>query len=296
MKIFMHRFILHNDKICESTEACLSPGQVGSMAGWGVFSTMRVFDGVLFAYERHFARMQRDAKLMRVPFPEDSAYITNRLEKLLDANGVRDASLRVIVVRNKGGMWEGAGISRDFDLIAFTSNVNNWGKGVRLGVIPQARHAACPFAGVKVLSWAQNLAWYEEAHERGLDEVVLLNERGEVSECTSANIFVAMGNQVWTPPVDAGCLPGITRELLLEAIHIPGIEVIEKTIMPADLEAADEVFITSTTRNLLPVVSIEGLTLRHGADARLRLDAAFTSYVDSYVAAHRPSRMSPAVS
>jgi branched-chain amino acid aminotransferase len=287
----MYRYILHNDEICEATERRLAPGQVGTVSGWGVFSTIRVFEGILFAWERHFARMQKDARLMHVPFPQDPDYIKSRLLKLLAANAVENATLRVIVVRNKGGIWEGPGIDRDFDLIAFLAPINNWGKGVRLGVIPQARHAANMFAGTKILSWAQNLAWYEAAHERGLDEVVLLNERGEVSECTSANIFAAVGNEVWTPPLNSGCLPGVTRDLLLEEIHMPGIKVIEKTLMPADLEKADEVFITSTTRNLLPVMEIEGLKLGHDDTVRQILDAAFSAYIDEYVA-QRQSHMS----
>jgi branched-subunit amino acid aminotransferase/4-amino-4-deoxychorismate lyase len=79
----------------------------------------------------------------------------------------------------------------------------------------------------------------------------------------------------------------VTRELLLEEIHIPGVKVIEKTLRPAGLEAADEVFITSTTRNLLPVVEIEGLRVRHNDEVRFRLDTAFARYVDAYVEANR---------
>ena len=71
-----------------------------------------------------------------------------------------------------------------------------------------------------MLSWAFNLNWYREAHDRGFDEVVLLNEREEVAECTSANIFAVFGDQVYTPPLDSGCLPGITREILLSDIRV----------------------------------------------------------------------------
>ena len=95
-----------------------------------------------------------------------------------------------------------------------------------------------------------------------------------------------MGNDVWTPPIDSGCLPGVTRELLLDQIHIPGIRVVPKTMTLSDLEAADEVFITSTTRNLLPVVEIEGLKVQRDDRVRHELDAAFSKYVDEYVAAH----------
>ena len=106
--------------------------------------------------------------------------------------------------------------------------MKDWGGGVKLSVHAQARHAACEFRGTKILSWALNLAMLEEAQEAGFDEVILLNERGEVSECTSANIFAAQGSQVWTPPLDSGCLPGVTRELLLEEVRVEGISTGER--------------------------------------------------------------------
>jgi branched-chain amino acid aminotransferase len=118
---------------------------------------------------------------------------------------------------------------------------------------------------------------------RGFDEAILLNERGEVAECTSANIFIANGSQVWTPPLGSGCLPGITREVLLGEIHQPGIAIGEKTLMPADVESADEVFITSTTRNLLPVLQIEEKKLGRTERARQALDRAFSEFVKRYV-------------
>jgi len=116
---------------------------------------------------------------------------------------------------------------------------------------------------------------------------VLLNERGEVAECTSANIFASQGNQVWTPPLASGCLPGVTRALLIEEIKIPGLRITEKTLLPTDLETADEVFITSTTRELLPVVSIEGLAIQAGTGVRQQLQQALSGYVDSYINVRR---------
>jgi branched-chain amino acid aminotransferase len=282
---FMHRFVLHNDQIHEVAERVLTPGQAGLLAGWGVFSTLRVAGGVPFAYERHWERMRRDARALRVPFPSDPEYIRSRVLRLIRANGAVNATLRVVVVRNRGGMWEGPG-DRDFDLIALTADSKNWGAGMNLSVHAQARHAACEFRGVKTISWALNLAMLEEAQEAGFDEVILLNERGEVSECTSANLFVAQGGQVWTPPLESGCLPGVTRQLLLEEVRAEGVVVREKTLFPEDLFQADEVFITSTTRSLLPVLSIERRPLRQVGGLCLRLQEAFDRFVDAYVAAH----------
>jgi branched-chain amino acid aminotransferase len=133
------------------------------------------------------------------------------------------------------------------------------------------------------LSWSQNLTWAEEAQRQGFDEVVLLNERGEASECTSANIFAASGGEVYTPPLDSGCLPGVTRELLLDVVRVPGIQVMERTLKPQDLERADQVFITSTTRDLLPAVSIEGLKIRNEGNVADRLVKALEEYRLDYV-------------
>jgi branched-chain amino acid aminotransferase len=280
----MHRFLLHNDEIRDTGEHIVSPGQVGLLNGWGVFSTIRVENGVLFAWERHWARMQRDAARMRVPFPEDSKWLEERLYRLIEANQAAKSTLRVVIVRNRGGMWEGPGEGA-FDTIAFTAPMNDWGDAVKLGIVPQARHAASEFAGTKYLSWSENLTRYERAHEQGFDEVVLLNERGEVAECTSANIFVVQGSEVWTPPISSGCLPGVTRGLLLEEVRAPGVSVGEKVLLPGDLASADEVFITSTTRDLMPVASVEGLKIKRGRQVRGLLQDAFSAYTKAYVAA-----------
>lgn len=279
----MHRFLLHNGKVREAADPLLTAGQVGLLNGWGVFSTIRVIDGVLFAFDRHFERMMRDAETMRVPFPADAAPLESALLLLVEANQAWNATLRVSVIRNKGGMWTGPEPRRDYDVVAFTAEKKNWGEGVRLGIVPDARHSASPFAGTKILSWSHNLAWLEGAQSRGLDEVILLNERGRVSECTSANIFISEGNRIWTTPLSSGCLPGITRQILLNDVRVPGVQLGEKDLELADLEAADEVFITSTTRGLLPVLEVEGLRIRNAGAAREPVQAAFRDYVAAYV-------------
>ena len=99
--------------------------------------------------------------------------------------------------------------------------------------------------------------------------------------------LLANGGQVWTPPLSSGCLPGITREVLLGEIRAPGIQIEEKALLPGDLEAADEVFITSTTRDLLPVLQIEGKKIGRTDHTRQALARAFSEYVERYVAARK---------
>lgn len=289
----MHRFLLYNGEIRDTSERFLSPGQTGLVNGWGVFSTLRVYDGVPFAWERHWPRMRHDAERMRVPMPADGDAVAADLQRLIEANHAWNGVLRLMVVRNRGGMFEGPAVSNDFDVIGFSTNVPPWGQGMKLGVIPNGRHAASEFAGAKILSWSENLTRYERARERGLDEVVLMNERGEVAECTSANLFAVHGSRVLTPPLSSGCLPGVTRAVLLDEIRIAGLSLHEQVLLPPDLESADEVFLASTTRELLPVVSIEGMRIRQSQTVRDRLQKAFTAYVEAYTEARR--RPAPAL-
>ncbi len=280
----LHPHILHNGDIRKASDPALSAGQAGLLSGWGVFSTLRVADGVLFAFERHWARIRRDAAAFHISIPDDAGEVRRNLLELVEANQAHNATLRLAIVRNGPTTWADPSVGRASDLIALTADSKKWGDSVKLGYVRDARHAASPFAGTKNLSWAMNLTWLESAQARGLDEVILLNERGEVAECTSANIFIANGSQVWTPPLNSGCLPGITREVLLGDIHVPGIEIGERTLMPADLESADEVFITSTTRNLLPVRQIETKKVGQSESARQALEREFAEFVKHYVA------------
>ncbi len=283
----MHDFMLVNEAVLPASSKTMAPGQVGAVNGWGVFSTLRVKDGVLFEWQRHYDRMAKDARLLQVPFPDSSGWFQDQLRKLIETNQAHNSTLRVIVLRNKGGMWEGPFIDRPFDLYAFTTDLKNWGQSVKLGLVPQARHAANQFAGTKMLSWSFNLCMYDQAHQDGFDEVVLLNERDEVSELTSANLFAVYGNLVLTPPISSGCLPGITRALLLEEIQVTGIEIREQTLTLSDLEKADGLFITSSTRDLLPVASLQSIQIQQSDEIRQRLSQAYEQHLEKYTQSHQ---------
>ena len=280
----MHRFILHNGQIKEAAEPGLFAGQLGLLAGWGVFTTLRVSEGALFAWERHWARMVRDSKLLNVEMPADPHPIEQGLLDLVERNHAREATARLVVVRNGPGFWEGPGTGRASDVVALTADFKKWGASVRLGIQPHGRYAASDFTRAKVLSWAHNLRWAERAQEQGFDEVVLLNEHGRVTECTSANIFAVFGSEVVTAPVEEGCLPGITREVLVEEIRQPDLRISERALTLDDLYGADSVFITSTTRGLLPVREIAGRELKAAGDVYGRLSRAFEAFVAGDIA------------
>src|SRR5579875_869350 len=284
----VHRHLLHDGQIRETTELLLAPGQVGFLNGWGIFTTLRVAEGVLFAFDRHYQRMQRDAARLRVPFHFSPSELEATLLSLVDANRAFNATLRVAMVRNRGGLFEAPQLTRDVDLIAFTADLTAWHESVKLSYVPHGRYAAWPYAGTKLTSWAHNLTWYEQAHEDGFDEVILLNEHAQVSECTSANIFIIQGKNVWTPPVQSsGCLPGVTRAILLEEIRLSGLNIAERELTPSDLEQSDQVFITSTTRDLIPVLEIDHQPLPQQRLALKRLQDAFHAYRLRYIVAHR---------
>ncbi len=281
----MHSLIIHNGRL-GPLETCLSPGQAGLLTGWGVFSTLRIYAGLPFAYEMHWERMSQDARRLRLRLEFAPDEIRQDLLRLIDANNAREAAARIYFVRNRSGLWS-AQTGRDTDYLLFTADLQPWPAAARLTVTPQARHSASPLAGVKMLSWVQNVATLEEAQARGFDETVLLNERGEVAECTAANIFAVAGGKLLTPPLDSGCLPGVTRRVLLEVAPRLAIETHEQALRVDDLLAADEVFISSTTRELIPVREVDGSALAGGGPVTARLQAAFQDYVRQYLERHQ---------
>jgi branched-chain amino acid aminotransferase len=283
----MHPYVLYNDEVCRSDEKIMLPGQLGLLAGWGVFTTLKISEGIPFAFERHWERMKRDARLIHVDLPLDPESVRRNLLLVIEANQAPNATMRVCVFRSEGGFWEGPGSGNPSDLIAFSNDLKGWRESAALGVIEHGRHAASRFAGTKTLSWAHNLTMAEIAQQQGYDEVILLNERGEVAECTSANIFAVRNGVTHTPPLESGPLPGVTRAIMLEEIDLPDAPVEESVLTLDDLYSAEEVFITSTTRDLLPVHRILDRRLSPGGPSAWpvmeKLRAALAEYTRLYI-------------
>ena len=282
----IHRQIFHNDRIVPIGEARLSPGQAGLLNGYGLFTTMRIFQGEPFMYERHWRRMEKDAAKIRLPFSFDPAKVRRQLSELLAANQVVEGTARIYMILNHTGFWQSDESGPEVDLIIFTAGLPAHADVARLGVAENGRHAASPLAGVKTTAWLNNVWHLAEAQKAGWTEVILLNERGEVAECTSANIFCVKGGKVLTPPLSSGCLEGVTRSVLLEIGPRAGVEVVEQALFPEDLYSADEVFITSTNRTLLGVSEIAGrkFSTVMGPLAQ-KLERAFDGAMREYVLA-----------
>lgn len=284
----IHRLIFHNDRILPVEEARFSPGQAGLLNGWGLFTTMRIFQGEAFAYERHWRRLEKDAGRIRLPLPFDAAEVRGHLGKLLAANGVVEGTARIYLIYNRVGFWRSEENLPEVDLMLCTAGLPPHTESARLGVAEHGRYAASPLAGVKTTAWLNNVWHLAEAQKAGWTEVVLLNERSEVTECTSANIFCVKNGAVFTPPLSSGCLEGVTRGVLFEIAARAGVPLSEKTLRLDDLYAADEVFITSTNRTLLGVSEIAAhrYPLVMGPLVQ-KLEQTFDSYMREYVATRR---------
>jgi len=283
----IHRHIFRNDRLSPREEVRLSPGQAGLLSGWGIFTTVRVFEGIPFAFERHWKRLVRDAERTRCPFRFESEAVRKHLGEVLRANSVKEGCARIYAINNQVGFWRSDEDFPPVDLIIYSADLPSYSERARLGLREQGRHAASPLAGVKVTSWLMNVWSLQEAQREGFDEVVLLNERGEVAECTAANIFCVKNGRMATPPLNSGCLEGVTRGVLLEIGADAGVPVEERKLFPEDLYAADEVFISSTNRNLLPVTEIAGRKIGSGATPIAdKLEGVFEGFVRKYIDSH----------
>ncbi len=282
----LHAIVLYNDRFVASREPVLPLGHVGLFTGWGVFTTLRVYEGVPFAFERHWDRLERDARLLHVPMPPDRDELLHRLTGLIRRNGCPEAKMRLNIVRSLPRLWESSGAEPESDVVAFTADVDVPPPSASLLLHADGRHTGSRFAGTKTLSWAHNLTLFERASGSGFTDVLLLNELGEVCECTSANVFVVRDGTVVTPFLASGALPGVTRQVMLEELAEP---ISEGTLRESDLYEADEVFITSSTRELVPVARIGDRKQDGPWPVTERLRDRFRAYVSEYVRSARQS-------
>ncbi len=284
----MHDFVFHNDQLIPLAQVRLSPGQAGLFNGWGLFTTVRVYEGVPFAFERHWERLRRDADRVQVQLSLDAAAVLERLHQVIAANRLQSGCARIYFIHNQSTLWQSDERFPPVDLLIYSTDLPVRAGPTQLTVMPNARHASNPLAGTKVTAWLNNVWHLEQAHRRGFEEALLLNEREEVAECTAANIFCIVGATATTPPPSSGCLLGVTREILLEIAPKAGIRAIERSLSLAEVLAADEIFITSTTRNVQPVRRIDQTSFREAPGPLTeRLARLFSDYINDYVGGRR---------
>ena len=279
----IHPNIFHNDALLPVDKVRLSPGQAGLICGWGIFTTLRISRGEAFAYERHWRRLEKDATITRIPLTYTAAKVRVHLHEVIRANKVTEGAARIYFVYNSVGYWQSPELRPQVDLIITTAGLPEHRHVVRLALREHGRHAASPLAGVKSISWLNNVWAVAEAQKEGYDEVVMLNERAEVAECTSANIFAVKEGKILTPPLSSGCLEGVTRAILMEIAPDAGLPVVEQALRAEELYSAEEVFISSTNRNLINVNEIAGHQIPAPGPVCDRLNHLFDAYVEEYV-------------
>ncbi len=276
----LHKCIWHNDRIVPVGKARFSPGQAGLLNGWGLFTTLRIYDGKPFAFDRHWKRLAADAGRIKLPLEYEAEATREHLARLIETNQVKQGCARIYFIYNQAGYWASDEPMPNVDLLICTANLPERKGPARLTVMEHGRHAQSPLAGLKVTSWLGNVWSLDQTSRRGFDEVILLNERGEVAECTAANIFSVSGKEVRTPPLSSGCLPGVTRDVLLEIAGAQGMSISETPINLQDLFTADEVFVTSTTREVQPVSQIDARQIPQVRGlVTSQLAEAFSQYV-----------------
>ncbi|HME13690.1 MAG TPA: aminotransferase class IV [Candidatus Acidoferrum sp.] len=280
----IHRNIFHNEALLPVEKTRLSPGQAGLICGFGLFTTLRIARGEAFAYERHWRRLEKDAAIVHLPMPYSGAKVRVHLHEAIRANRVDEGCARIYLVHNNVGFWQSDEPRPELDLIITTADLPQYREPARLTLREHGRHAASALCSVKTISWLDNVWSVGEAAREGYDEVVLLNERGEVAECTSANVFAVKDGKVFTPPLNSGCLEGVTRGILFEIAPEAGVSVVQQALRPEDLYSADEVFITSTNRNLIGVSTIAGHAIATPTGTVVkRLNDLFEAYLAEYV-------------
>jgi branched-chain amino acid aminotransferase len=241
-----------NGELLEGSAQSLSANDHGFHHGDGIFETLIVRERHPVFIDRHLRRLRTgiDRLLIANTPPDDQ--LTNAISQLLDANDLADARVRITLTPGSGLSALERGTQPLTVMTAVPLGIKP--SSVSLCTVDWVRNERSPLAGLKSTSWGENASVLRFARTNGFDNAILCDSTGRLSECTTSNIYLVIDDQIVTPTLDSGCLPGIIREVLLEeAIAIEG------DLFPADLEKATEVFITSSTTGVVPVHAVNEL-------------------------------------
>ncbi len=256
-------------KIVEESEAKISVFDHGLLYGDGIFEGIRFYNGRVFRLEEHLERLWESAQAICLTIPLDLDAMREALLETIRANELRDGYIRLVVTRGKGTL----GLSPyncTPSVIIIAANIalypaEAYEKG--LTVVTCATRRVAPAAlspAVKSLNYLNNIMAKIEALNAGASEGLMLNEQGYVAECTGDNIFVLKKGTLFTPPVSAGALKGVTRKVVFELAEALNIPLVEQEMTRYDVYTADECFLTGTAAEVIPLVELDRRAINGG--------------------------------
>jgi branched-chain amino acid aminotransferase len=265
-----------NGRVSDQEHAVISVFDHGFLYGEGIYETLRTYNGQPFLFDRHMRRLRNSAAMLALPVPLTDAEIDARFRETMRAAGLgdhpdREAYIRILVTRGIGELtYDPAATPTPSIVVIVKPNAHPprdvFERGVRVSLVGVVRnHPSTVNPLIKSNSLLNNALGMQEALRRGGYEGVMRNYRGELAECTQSNLFIVKDGTALTPPLDAGLLPGITRAFLFEVGVEAGIPVREAVLRDDDLFGADEAFLTSTTRELVPIVQVDDKKIGSGA-------------------------------
>jgi len=264
-----------NGDLVDPTGPSVSALDHSVTVGDGVFETAKIASGVPFALTRHHRRLERSATGLGLP-PLDLAVVDKGVAAVLDGPAIDFGRLRYSVTGGVGPL----GSDRDdtaLTYIVLAAPQPLPPSSGKLTVVPWTRNERSAVVGLKTTSYAENVVAFARAKQVGAVEAVFGNTRGELCECTGSNVFVVVDGVVLTPPAESGLLLGITRELTIEWGRAAGLEIREETLPLDVLRSADEVFITSSTKDVLPVHAVDDRDLSADRPVTTELQRVFRS-------------------
>jgi branched-chain amino acid aminotransferase len=263
-----------NGRVSDQEHAVISIFDHGFLFGEGVYETLRTYNGQPFLFERHMRRLRRSADMLALSVPLADPQIDARFRETMAAAGLpsggHEAYIRILVTRGIGELtYDPAATPIPSVVVIVKPHVDPprevFERGVKVSLVPIVRnHPGTVNPLIKSNNLLNNALAMQEAFRRGGYEGIMRNYRGELAECTQSNLFIVKNGEALTPPVAAGLLPGITREYLFEVGTEEGIPVRETVLRDGDLFGADEAFLTSTTREAVPIVQVDDRTIGTG--------------------------------
>ncbi len=258
-----------NGGFVDEDEAVVPVGDRGFLYGDGLFETMRAYGGRVFRIAEHLKRLQGSAGVFRIPLREPEDELEEIVHELLDMNDLTDAYVRITLTRgiHGGNLWLDTGES--ITLLINTREYHGYpeelyARGMKLMVGDAIRHSRSIIGRHKTLNYLENLLARDAARTTGFDEAVFLDEKGYVTECATANIFFVRGGEVCTPSAELNLLPGITRAVVMELARWSGRKVLERKWPLKEFERADEVFLTNSLMEVMPVCELAGTQIGSG--------------------------------